>query len=161
MYRRWKELSRTAEGTAEILNLAWTDLASNAVVGTRGLHDVRTKVPPSLDKRGTAASTPSPKTPAVRYLQKLSRYRWSYGIPALIVLFLTFLIAFATLASTLTGRANMRRMRQYLKRHLRVGFSRPICTAKKAKMLYTHRQHPTDRCGTQREDGWKTKARIL
>ena len=38
MYRRLQDLSRSAESTAKILKLIWTDLSANAVVGTRGLH---------------------------------------------------------------------------------------------------------------------------
>ncbi|KAK4246331.1 hypothetical protein C7999DRAFT_33294 [Corynascus novoguineensis] len=35
--RRWKDLSRSADTVAKIPNLIWTDLAANAVVGTKGL----------------------------------------------------------------------------------------------------------------------------
>lgn len=114
MYRRWKRLSKTAETTPKILNLIWTDFAANAVVGTRGLHGARMQCTKSLDKRDTEKSELSSNTHPVKLIQRRALYRWPYAIPALIVLFLTILIAFITLGFTLMGRASMSRMRQYL-----------------------------------------------
>lgn len=109
IYRRWQKLSGTAEGTAKILNLIWTDLSSNAVVGTRGLHGTRLQ-----GYSSSIVSEPSSKTPAVKFMQRRVRYHWAYAIPALIVLALTAVIALATLFFTLMGRVNVTRLRQYL-----------------------------------------------
>lgn len=38
MYKRWQEFSKTPETSAKILNLIWTDIAANMVVGTKGLE---------------------------------------------------------------------------------------------------------------------------
>ncbi|KAL1995994.1 hypothetical protein VTN49DRAFT_529 [Thermomyces lanuginosus] len=117
MYRRWQELSESAETTAKILNLIWTDLSSNAVVGTRGVHGARNQSPylsSNLEKRDVTVSEPSSNPPRVKYMQRRVRYRWAYAIPAFIVLFITAVIAFTTLVFVLIGRANMTRMRQYL-----------------------------------------------
>ncbi|KAL1995995.1 hypothetical protein VTN49DRAFT_530 [Thermomyces lanuginosus] len=116
MYRRWQELSRSAETTAKILNLIWTDLSSNAVVGTRGLHGaiMQGSTSSSLEKRDIGESSPSPNTPRVKYMQRRVRYRWAYAVPALIVLVLTAVIAFATIIFVLMGRAGVTRLRQYL-----------------------------------------------
>jgi hypothetical protein len=48
MFRKWQELSRSAATSSKILNLIWTDIAANMVVGTKGLHtseDARRKEP--------------------------------------------------------------------------------------------------------------------
>lgn len=114
MYRRWQELSRTAETTAKILNLIWTDLSSNAVVGTRGLHGAGTQSSSSLEKRNDAISQPESNTPGVKYMQRRVRYRLTYAVPAFVVLFLTAVIAFISLVLTLMGRAGASQMRRYL-----------------------------------------------
>lgn len=36
MYAKWQEYSRAATSTSKIFNLIWTDMAANAVLGTRG-----------------------------------------------------------------------------------------------------------------------------
>lgn len=36
LYRKWQALSMNAVGAAQIVNLVWTDIAANSVVGTRG-----------------------------------------------------------------------------------------------------------------------------
>lgn len=46
MYNRWKELTKSPEGTAKVINLIWTDVSANAVVGTRGQMPQRE--PPGL-----------------------------------------------------------------------------------------------------------------
>ncbi|KAL1976249.1 hypothetical protein VTN31DRAFT_2531 [Thermomyces dupontii] len=117
MYRRWQELSTSAETTAKILNLIWTDLSSNAVVGTRGLHGARKQGPylsSNLEKRDPSVSEPSTNPPRVKSMHSRVRYRWAYAVPAFIVLFLTAVIALATLVFTFMGRVSMSRMRQYL-----------------------------------------------
>lgn len=36
LYQKWLELGQTPTQSADITNLSWTDIAANAVVGTRG-----------------------------------------------------------------------------------------------------------------------------
>lgn len=114
MYRRWHELSRTAATTPKILNLIWTDIASNAVVGTRGWHGARTQSSSMLTKRDNVMSKQASNAPAVKYMQSRVRYRRAYAIPAFVVLFFAAGIVFATMVFALMGRVSTSRMRQYL-----------------------------------------------
>ncbi|KAL1992981.1 hypothetical protein VTN49DRAFT_3738 [Thermomyces lanuginosus] len=109
MYHRWQELSKAANTASKILDLIWTDVSSNAVVGTRGLHGARLQ-----GYSSSSMSEPSSNTPAVKFMQRRVRYHWEYAVPALIVLILTAVIAFVTLLFAIIGRANMTRLRQYL-----------------------------------------------
>ena len=113
LLRRWQRLSRTAGSTGKILNLIWTDLASNAVVGTRGLHGAIAQGSSSLESRDIM-SAPASNTPAVKFMQRRVRYHWPYAIPAFIVLFLTTVIAIVSLVITLIGRAGTSRIRRFL-----------------------------------------------
>lgn len=63
MNRRWQELSKSADTTAKILNLIWTDVSANGVVGTRGLHGAIVQDSSSnLEKRDMEKSGPASNT---------------------------------------------------------------------------------------------------
>ncbi|KAL1977977.1 hypothetical protein VTN31DRAFT_836 [Thermomyces dupontii] len=111
--RRCLELSSKAEITAKILNLIWTDLASNAVVGTRGLYGVRVQ-PSTAGNFDDAFTRPSSNTPAVTFMRKRIRYRWEYAVPALIVLSLAAAILFASAVFGFLGRVGPKKIRRFL-----------------------------------------------
>jgi hypothetical protein len=92
MSRKWQELSRTAATSAKILNLIWTDIAANMVVGTKGLHTQET-----AKRKRDSEDAGTRRMPAVTSYSRRVKYHYVYGIPAFLVLFLTA----ATLLSTL------------------------------------------------------------
>jgi hypothetical protein len=66
MYRKWLELSTNARDSAKIINLVWTDIVANAVVGTRGW----------------ASNEAAGKTVEVTYIRRQVHYKLVYAIPA-------------------------------------------------------------------------------
>ena len=60
LYRLWQEYARTAPTSAKILNLIWTDLAANLVLGTRGLQPEA-----AANRKRDEASSSESKTPKV------------------------------------------------------------------------------------------------
>jgi hypothetical protein len=117
---RWRNLSATATGTASIMNLIWTDLAANALVGTRGWQSGNSDLPPDLQnplqkRADTSTHTERGQLP-IRIFRPVVRYRWIYGIPAAICLLLAGLICLAALVAVISGRATTSRIRHYLNR---------------------------------------------
>ena len=99
MFRKWQQLSRTPESSAKILNLIWTDIAANMVVGTKGLEGRNQETTTSKTKRDGQGAPPQKinKMPPITNYTRRVRYHYAYGIPA----FLALVLAVAALASTL------------------------------------------------------------
>lgn len=102
--RLWQKHSREAESANRILNLVWTDLAANSVVGTRGMHDG-----PKAVKRAEANDD---KYPVLKYHRRI-RYRLQYAIPAIIVLVLLVLILIATVLSCIRD-SGIKKLKRFL-----------------------------------------------
>ena len=109
LYRLWQERSRTAETSANILNLIWTDIATNLVIGTKGLDTQAA----ALQKRDETSSG-SLKAPHVTNYTRRIRYKYVYGIPAFIAIFFASISAFSTLFFMLFGHAQPSTMRTFL-----------------------------------------------
>lgn len=90
MFRKWQQLSRTPETSANILNLIWTDIAANMVVGTKGLQ-------PKDNAKRKRDGEARPKTPPTTTYTRRVKYHYVYGIPA----FLALALALAAFASTI------------------------------------------------------------
>lgn len=99
LHNKWQKLSRTAEGTATVMNLIWTDIAANLVLGSKGLVGATPLRPGSAD--GTSSSTGAASS--ARYEVRMYAHRirlkkiW-YAIPAMIVLCLWLAFSAAALA---------------------------------------------------------------
>lgn len=91
MYKKWQELCRTPSTSAKILNLIWTDIAANMVVGTKSLG---AQEGAGKRKRDTTSTLRTP--PVVNYDRRV-KYKYPYGLPA----FLALVLFAATSASTL------------------------------------------------------------
>jgi hypothetical protein len=109
MFNRWQDLSRNATSAASIVNLIWTDLSANAVVGTRG--QLPSSPLQNLAKRDDPATIV--KVPITVYTRRI-RFHVYYGIPAFFVLALSAFVALTALVFLLLGRASPSRMRYYL-----------------------------------------------
>jgi hypothetical protein len=109
LYRLWQERSRTAGTAANILNLIWTDIATNLVIGTKGLGTRDTAL-----KKREETSSGSPETPQVTNYTRRIRYKYVYGIPAFMALLLVCISACTTLFFMLFGHAQPSTMRTFL-----------------------------------------------
>ncbi|KAH7349057.1 hypothetical protein BKA66DRAFT_600615 [Pyrenochaeta sp. MPI-SDFR-AT-0127] len=110
MYRKCLELSETPQQSAKVLNLIWTDIVANAVVGTRGwtsqdaghLRDVNNSDLANKDHV------------QVTLYQRSIRYRLIYAIPAMILLAVTLIILGTAILLLLLKRTGIKRMRWFL-----------------------------------------------
>lgn len=113
MYAKWQNLSRTADGTADIVNLIWTDIAANAVVGTKSWSPS----PPltGLQKRQSQSSQGSQvaQVPVPVFTRRV-QYRWLFAIPAGLALAISGLIGLTTVAMMIVGHARPSKMKTYL-----------------------------------------------
>jgi len=109
MYNRWQELSRNTTAAAKILNLIWTDISANAVVGTRS--QLPSEPLQNLVKRDGPATIA--QVPITVYTRRI-RFHFYYGIPAFLVLVLLAIVVVAALGFLAIGRTSLLRMRTYL-----------------------------------------------
>lgn len=122
MYNRWKDLTKTTEGTAKLINLIWTDVAANAVVGTRS--QLPKGEPPGLgpaydideaENQKRADSDDDALVP-VHIHHRRVKYKLPYAIPAFIVLgVILAVLGFGFVALIFRG-ATPRRIRSFLTR---------------------------------------------
>jgi hypothetical protein len=120
MFSRWQDYSSNVSTTAKILNLIWTDIAANALVGTKSWNS-GSKLPPNLQKRGaettgsaSAGAQNSPVMVPVTIYTSQIRYRWLFAIPAALLLLLALLVLGGAGAFALVGHATSSRVREYL-----------------------------------------------
>ncbi|OQV11208.1 hypothetical protein CLAIMM_15077 [Cladophialophora immunda] len=128
MYAQWQKLSATTNGTARIVNLIYTDVLANGLVGTKSWLPASDAIPGTTDgststqKRKRAASStataesssPTTAQVPVQVFTRKIRYHWVYGIPAYMGVFLTGIVGFMTLVLLCLGRASPSKMRTYL-----------------------------------------------
>lgn len=110
----WRHLSQSAEQSERIINLIWTDVATNALVGTRGQI-------PSSEPRNLAGKEDSIKNAQEAQVQvylrdRATAYHLVYGIPGFILLAFVALMLIACVISFVSGRGTIRRVKFYLSR---------------------------------------------
>lgn len=98
MYRRWLELSANAKDAGKIINLVWTDIVANSVVGTKGW----------------AAEGRESNAVEVAYDQRRVHYHLAYAIPAFILLAITLCLLLLTAILAIMQRTSLQRMRWFL-----------------------------------------------
>ncbi|KAL4931432.1 uncharacterized protein BDV17DRAFT_288970 [Aspergillus undulatus] len=104
IFARWQNLSSSADTASKILNLVWTDVAANAVVGTKGWHTSAQEEVLGSSQGGTH----------IQRFNRGVRYHWLYGIPAYLVLAITLATAVVSVIFYITGRARSSTVRWYL-----------------------------------------------
>jgi hypothetical protein len=111
LFTKWQQLSANSSTAAKIMNLLWTDISANAVVGTRG------QLPPeplqNLAKRAVDGQSSTVTVPITVYARRI-RFKLRYGVPAFIVLALTAFIASIAILFIVIGRATLTKLRRYL-----------------------------------------------
>ena len=100
MYIEWQECSNSSETAARILNLVWTDVAANAVTGTKGLSNL-------------VGGKDMVSFPAQAYVRRV-RYRAPFMIPAIVVIIFSVSISLAVLILWITGQFEISSMRRFL-----------------------------------------------
>ncbi|KAK2861089.1 hypothetical protein FQN49_004553 [Arthroderma sp. PD_2] len=110
-YSKWVDLSRDFKGVQQMMNLLWTDVSANLVVGTKSWL-------PSSQKRHAKWSTGHNTTEStivpVYIISRQVSYHMLYGIPAIIVLVITLLVMGFTLFLIIMRRTGPSKMRLYL-----------------------------------------------
>jgi hypothetical protein len=110
VYNKWANMSKTPEGAANIINLIWTDVAANAIVGTKSwLPESNT-----LTKRADG-STQQVLVPVNQYTRRV-RYHLLYAIPAFIVLAIFVSVFCFSFVMAILGQAGPSRMKAFLTR---------------------------------------------
>lgn len=115
MYAKWQDFSREASTTSKILDLIWTDVVANSVVGTKGWAQNRAPKA-GLTKRDNgdeSSSDTEPRVP-VKSFERRIRYKLPFATPAIIVVVTTLIIAVTTIGLFFFGNARPDVMRRYL-----------------------------------------------
>ncbi|GES63394.1 hypothetical protein ATEIFO6365_0007008100 [Aspergillus terreus] len=123
LYTRWQELSASASGTASMIDLIWTDLAANTVVGTRGWglraaasHEgIPEGGGSGITRRSPTKSTEGDdtKVPVAVYERKI-RYRVPFAIPAFVIAVVTLGVLVALLVLLGLRRTGIARLKLFL-----------------------------------------------
>lgn len=133
MFARWQELSKTPTAAAKIINLIWTDVATNAVVGTRSWLTRKPVSSPGTQsainsdahsrKRNAKTATKrttnlaifsdnlSANVPITIYYSRV-RYRWCFAIPALLTALVVGILFSCALVMLIFGR--VKQLRHYI-----------------------------------------------
>ncbi|PGH12291.1 hypothetical protein AJ79_04357 [Helicocarpus griseus UAMH5409] len=119
MFAKWQEYSDKASTTAKIINLVWTDVAANAVVGTKGW--ISRRAPSNIARRDGEDQDAAPR-PAegdmrevpVYVFQNHVKYKLRYAIPAFVALLFALAIAATTCVLCVFGSARPSKMRKFL-----------------------------------------------
>ncbi|KAG7287153.1 hypothetical protein NEMBOFW57_006658 [Staphylotrichum longicolle] len=132
LYTKWKRLSASAEGAAEIIKLVWTDIAANSVVGTKGwgLDDpaARGVTAPwdgaaegrrkrAVDGAGggsAGGNQAEDEMVSVTVYRRRVRYSLPYMVPAIVVLALAVGVVGTWLVLLVLGRTGPVKMRRLL-----------------------------------------------
>lgn len=107
MLKRWYNLSSTPETAATIINLVWTDLAAQSVVGTKGAHG-------SITNFNNATGASSPVTINIQPIEHQIKFKWQFGIPAFLLLIVFIIVNVMALITGIIGRTSIALMRQRL-----------------------------------------------
>ena len=95
MFLRWQNLSSNSMDASNIVNLMWTDIAAQGVVGTKG----------TLGSGNADSETEGSKF-VVQPIRDIIKYHWPFGIPAIVLLSLLALTGLINFASTLAGKSS-------------------------------------------------------
>jgi hypothetical protein len=110
MYAKWQNFSRTADGTANVVNLIWTDIAANSVVGTKSW--LPSPPPTGLQKRESQITQVA--VVSVTVYSRRIQYKWLFAIPAALALAISGLIGLTTFALVVVGHARPSKVKTYL-----------------------------------------------
>ncbi|KAL4874909.1 hypothetical protein BJY04DRAFT_233158 [Aspergillus karnatakaensis] len=113
LYTKWQNLSQNADSAASIINLVWTDIATNAVVGTKGwgLNDAASSLGILSAPNDPVAS--SVQVPVTMYGSHI-RYRIPFAVPAFVTLGATTGLLALLIILLIMKRTGIKRLRLFL-----------------------------------------------
>lgn len=112
LFSKWQELSRSSDTAPIIVNLIWTDIMTNYVLGTKStLSSGNGFANDSVNL--TEKNNKGPMIRVLRYRRKV-QYDWRYGIPGLVFLKFHVMAIFLALKMWLTGRVKFTYLRTLL-----------------------------------------------
>ncbi|KAL4868010.1 hypothetical protein BDV12DRAFT_209457 [Aspergillus spectabilis] len=113
LYAKWQRLSQTADGAASIINLVWTNIATNAVVGTKGWG-----LSAAASSRGISSASDGPVSSSVDVPVTLYgshiRYHIPFAIPAFVTLGATTALLALLIILLIMRRTGINRLRTFL-----------------------------------------------
>ncbi|OBT67013.1 hypothetical protein VE03_04509 [Pseudogymnoascus sp. 23342-1-I1] len=117
LFAKWQKLSRTPADAAKIINLVWTDVSANTVVGTKG-WGLTSAAATAKSANVGARADPVPlvtevEVPIIVY-EMYIRYRIPFAIPAFLVLGLAVAVLTALIVLLVVGRTGPKRMKRFL-----------------------------------------------
>lgn len=99
LYAKWQKLSVGANSAAEIINLVWTDIAANSVVGTKGW--------------GLGSGSKTKSVPVTAY-HKQVRFKMPYSVPAFVVLSVCIALFVAIVVLIFTKKTGLAKLRFFI-----------------------------------------------
>lgn len=112
LFLKWQELSQSSDTAPTIVNLIWTDIMANYVLGTRStLNADNTSANDSFNSTGRNAKGPMIRV--LRYRRKI-QYDLRYGIPGIVFLAFHAAAIFLALTFWMTGRVHFEYLRTLL-----------------------------------------------
>jgi len=116
LYTKWQKLSSSADSASRILDLVWTDVAANAVVGTKGwgLSSAASGPLKTVMKRASDGNDAQQTLVPITIYEKRIRYRLLFAIPAFIILAVTVAVLCSVSVLAAMGRTGPGRMRKFL-----------------------------------------------
>jgi hypothetical protein len=116
LYAKWQKLSSSADSVSRILDLVWTDVAANAVVGTKGwgLSSAASGQLKTIVKHASDGNDAQQTLVPITIYEKRIRYQILYAIPAFIMLAVTVAVFCSVSVLAVMGRTGPGRMRKFL-----------------------------------------------
>jgi len=116
LYGLWRNLSTSTRGVSRVVNLIWTDIAANAMMGTRGW--VPSPTPPGLvSKRDHASGEEDAEARVpIRLFTRIVKYRIPYAIPAILVLAILAMGLILIVLLLLGGRTTTSKLAWFISR---------------------------------------------
>lgn len=108
LYAKWQRLSANATAASNIINLVWTDIAANAVVGTKGWD--LTSAAAGLNKRAEAEGSKDNLVLVTGYGKQI-QYQMPFAIPAFVVLGVALAVLLAVVVLTCTKKTGIAQLR--------------------------------------------------
>ncbi|KAL5344022.1 hypothetical protein BJX70DRAFT_405200 [Aspergillus crustosus] len=113
LYAKWQRLSQSAKGAASIINLVWTDIATNAVVGTKGWGLAAAASSMGISSTAGGPVVSDVDVPVTVYCSHI-RYRIPWAVPAFITLGATTVLLGLLVMLLIMQRTGIKRLRIFL-----------------------------------------------
>jgi hypothetical protein len=111
MHMKWWELTANSSAAGKILDLIWTDLAMNSLIGTRGWMNSNSVARFAGNQTGSLGS--SMTVPVFFYSRRL-QYRYVYMIPAIVLLVSFAILVLTVIILMVVGKTGIGNMNQFL-----------------------------------------------